>query len=225
MAELLTIPQAFLLLHTDDDGRRRTTAKRLDLGLAGGVLADLALRGAIDLDRNRVLAGPLVGSGDPVLDTTHARIAGSPVRSASWWIRQVGRPELRAGVTAGLVARGTLASEQRPALALTLALALAPATRHPVRDRRPLDEVQAAIADSLAGRAPASPFVATMIGLLDAVGTVRSRFGPVDQRHVRDLVAGDQVSPAVRRVLSHVRTASTTAVLDAATAVLPWAVN
>lgn len=85
--------------------------------------------------------------------------------------------------------------------------------------------MQAAIADSLAGRTPASPFVATMIGLHDAVGTLHSRFGPVDQRHVRDLVAGDQVSPAVRRVLSHVRTASTTAVLDAATAVLPWAVN
>uniref|UniRef100_A0A942YAY8 GPP34 family phosphoprotein n=1 Tax=Neobacillus citreus TaxID=2833578 RepID=A0A942YAY8_9BACI len=213
MAELLTVPQSFALINTAPDGRRSMDAQRFDLGLGGAVLADLALRGSISLrgDRVTVLDGGL--TGDEVLDGVLGSIAAtdSP-KKAKWWVQRIGKRPLRDAVLSGLVARGLVDEEQRRTLVIFTS------TRHPERDGGPEALVRAAVADVLAGRSQPSPYLASLIGLLDATGALRNQFGPVDKVVVRGIVEGEWASPAVRAVLSDIQMAAVMAGVVASTA-------
>ncbi|WP_288468854.1 GPP34 family phosphoprotein [uncultured Curtobacterium sp.] len=198
MAALLTIPQVFALLQIAPDGRARATVTRTQLGTAGGVLADLALRGAIALSKDRVVIASGTPTGDQVLDTALAWIASESPKPAKWWVRQLGKRTLHDGVVAQLVQRGVLTEEQHRTLLVFTT------TRHPERDGLPRAQVRQAVDEVLAGRAASSPYIAAVIGLLDATDTLRSEFGRVDKRFLRSVVQGDWVAAAVRRVLADV---------------------
>jgi hypothetical protein len=206
MAESLTIPQAFALLQIAPDGRRSTDGQRLDLGLAGAVLADLALRGAITLSGDRVAVGSGRVTGDATLDEVLGSIAacGSP-RKAKWWVQRLGKRPLRDAVLAGLVRSGLITEEQRTTLVVFTT------TRHPELDGGPESLVRSAIADVLAGRTAPTPYLAALIGLLDATNTLRDQFGRVDKAVVRTIVEGGWASPAVRAVLADIQTAAVVA--------------
>ena len=216
MAELLTIPQAFALLQIAPDGRRSTDGQRLDLGLAGAALADLALRGAITLQDGRVGIATGTPTGDVAIDGVLEQVrsvfsvSGTP-RKAKWWVQRLGKRPLRDAVLAGLVQRGIVSEEQRTTLVLFTT------TRHPELDGGPESLVRAGVADVLAQRTPPSPYLATLIGLLDATGTLRNQFGAVDKALVRSISEGEWASPAVRAVLSDIQAAAMTAGVLAAT--------
>ncbi|WIB78791.1 GPP34 family phosphoprotein [Curtobacterium sp. MCPF17_002] len=212
MAESLTIPQAFALLQIAPDGRRSTDAQRLDLGLAGAVLADLALRGSITLQRGLVATASGRVTGDATLDEVLGSIAacGAP-RKAKWWVQRLGKRPLREAVLAGLVQRGVISEEQRTTLVLFTT------TRHPELDAGPESLVRSGIADVLAQRAEPSAFLAALIGLLDATNTLRNQFGRVDKGLVRSIAEGEWASPAVRAVLSEIQSAAVVAGVIAAT--------
>lgn len=207
MAELLTIPQAFALLQIAPDGRRSTDGQRLDLGLAGAALADLALRGAITLEGGRVGIATGTPTGDAALDGVLEQVrsvfsvSGTP-RKAKWWVQRLGKRPLRDAVLAGLVQRDIITEEQRTTLVLFTT------TRHPERDGGPESLVRAGIADVLAQRAQPSPYLAALIGLLDATNTLRDQFGRVDKSVVRSISEGEWASPAVRAVLTDIQSAA-----------------
>lgn len=212
MAELLTIPQAFALLQIAPDGRRSTDGQRLDLGLAGAVLADLALRGAVTLEGGRVAIASGTVTGDAALDEVLGSIAASGTpRKAKWWVQRLGKRPLRDAVLADLVQRGIISEEQRTTLVLFTT------TRHPELDAGPESLVRSGIADVLAQRTEPSPYLAALIGLLDATNTLRDQFGRVDKALVRSIAEGEWASPAVRAVLSDIQTAAMTAGVIAAT--------
>jgi len=216
MAELLTIPQAFALLQIAPDGRRSTDGQRLDLGLAGAALADLALRGAITLEGGRVGIATGALTGDVALDGVLEQVrsvfsvSGTP-RKAKWWVQRLGKRPLRDAVLAGLVQRGIITEEQRTTLVLFTT------TRHPERDGGPESLVRAGIADVLAQRVQPSPYLAALIGLLDATNTLRDQFGRVDKSVVRSISEGEWASPAVRAVLADIQSAAVSAGVMAAT--------
>lgn len=214
MAELLTIPQVFALLQIAPDGRARATVTRTQLGTAGGVLADLALRGVIALSKDRVVIASGPPTGDQVLDTALAWIESEPPKPAKWWVRQLGKRALHDGVVAQLVQRGVLAEEKHRTLLVFTT------TRHPERDGLPRAQVRQAVDEVLAGRAAPSSSIAAVIGLLDATDTLRSEFGRVDKRFLRSVVQGDWVAAAVRQVLADVNAsaAMTAGVLASSTA-------
>ena len=216
MAELLTIPQAFALLQIAPDGRRSTDGQRLDLGLAGAALADLALRGAITLEGGRVGIATGTPTGDAALDGVLEQVrsvfsvSGTP-RKAKWWVQRLGKRPLRDAVLAGLVQRDIITEEQRTTLVLFTT------TRHPERDGGPESLVRAGIADVLAQRVQPSPYLAALIGLLDATNTLRDQFGRVDKSVVRSISEGEWASPAVRAVLADIQSAAVSAGVMAAT--------
>ncbi|GAA3339076.1 hypothetical protein GCM10017714_13090 [Curtobacterium pusillum] len=213
MAESLTIPQAFALLQISPDGRRSTDGQRLDIGLAGAVLADLALRGAVTLDGGKVAVASGTVTGDAALDEVLGSIAASGApRKAKWWVQRLGKRPLRDAVLAGLVQRGIISEEQRTTLVLFTT------TRHPERDGGPEALVRSGIADVLRQRTSPTPYLAALIGLLDATSTLREQFGRVDKALVKSIAEGEWASPAVRAVLSDVQTAAIVAGVVASTA-------
>lgn len=216
MAEHLTVPRAFALLLIEPDGRRVVAGQTFDAGLAGAVLADLALRGAVSLRGTDVQVVDGTPTGDPVLDGVVEMIgaSGSP-RSATWWVSKLGRRPLRDDVLGGLVADGLLTEAQRKTLRIF------PSTTYPERDGGPESLLRAAIADVLAARSAPTPFTAAVIGLLDATGTLRRQFGTVDRGRVTVITSGAWASPAVKAVLDELQMAvivSVVAVTAATTA-------
>lgn len=211
MAEQLTVPQAFALLQVEPDGRHALDGSTLDTGLAGAVLADLALRGAVSLQDGVVTVVNGAATGDPVLDGVVGSIAaaGAP-RKAKWWVSRLGKRQLRDDVFAGLVELGVISIEQGKVLGLF------PTTKHPERDGAPEALLRSGIADVLAGRAGPTPFSAAVIGLLDATNTLRKQFGTVDKDLVKDITSGSWASPAVKAVLEEIE-AATMVVIMAAT--------
>ncbi|MGN7221261.1 GOLPH3/VPS74 family protein [Curtobacterium flaccumfaciens] len=211
MAEQLTVPQAFALLQVEPDGRHALDGSTLDTGLAGAVLADLALRGTVSLQDGLVAVVNGAATGDPVLDGVVGSIAaaGAP-RKAKWWVSRLGKRQLRDDVFAGLVERGVISVEQGKVLGLF------PTTKHPERDGAPEALLRSGIADVLAGRAGPTPFSAAVIGLLDATNTLRKQFGAVDKDLVKEITSGSWASPAVKAVLEEIE-AATMVVIMAAT--------
>lgn len=211
MVEQLTVPQAFALLQVEPDGRHALDGSTLDTGLAGAVLADLALRGAVSLQDGLVAVVNGAATGDPVLDGVVGSIAaaGAP-RKAKWWVSRLGKRQLRDDVFAGLVERGVISVEQGKVLGLF------PTTKHPERDGAPEALLRSGIADVLAGRAGPTPFSAAVIGLLDATNTLRKQFGAVDKDLVKEITSGSWASPAVKAVLEEIE-AATMVVIMAAT--------
>ncbi|MBF4615811.1 GOLPH3/VPS74 family protein [Curtobacterium sp. VKM Ac-1376] len=213
MAEQLTVPQAFALLQVERDGQHALDGSTLDTGLAGAVLADLALRGVVSLQDGLVTVVNGAATGDAVLDGVVDSIAASGTpRKATWWVGQLGKRPLRDAVFAGLVERGVLSLEQGKVLGIF------PTTKHPERDGGPEALLRSGIADVLAGRAGPAPFSAAVIGLLDATNTLRKQFGPADKDLVKEITSGTWASPAVKAVLEEVE-AATMVVIMAATAV------
>lgn len=211
MAEQLTVPQAYALLQVEPDGRHALDGSTLDTGLAGAVLADLALRGAVSLQDGVVTVVNGAATGDPVLDGVVGSIAaaGAP-RKAKWWVSRLGKRQLRDDVFAGLVELGVISIEQGKVLGLF------PTTKHPERDGAPEALLRSGIADVLAGRAGPTPFSAAVIGLLDATNTLRKQFGTVDKDLVKEITSGTWASPAVKAVLEEIK-AATMVVIMAAT--------
>ncbi|MCS5507237.1 GOLPH3/VPS74 family protein [Curtobacterium flaccumfaciens] len=211
MAEQLTVPQAYALLQVEPDGRHALDGSTLDTGLAGAVLADLALRGAVSLQDGLVAVVNGAATGDPVLDGVVGSIAaaGAP-RKAKWWVSRLGKRQLRDDVFAGLVERGVISVEQGKVLGLF------PTTKHPERDGAPEALLRSGIADVLAGRAGPTPFSAAVIGQLDATNTLRKQFGAVDKDLVKEITSGSWASPAVKAVLEEIE-AATMVVIMAAT--------
>lgn len=211
MAEQLTVPQAFALLQVEPDGRKSLDGQTLDTGLAGAVLADLALRGVLSLQGGLVTVVNGAATGDPVLDGVVGSIAASGApRKAKWWVSRLGKQRLRDDVFAGLVARGIISVEQGKVLGLF------PTTKHPERDGAPEALLRSGIADVLGGWAGPTPFSAAVIGLLDATNTLRKQFGAVDKDLVKGITSGTWASPAVKAVLEEIE-AATIVVIMAAT--------
>ena len=208
MDQHLTVPQAFALLLVEPDGRRAVAGQTFDSGLAGAVLADLALRGVVSLRGKDVQVVDSTATGDPVLDGVVGVIGaeGAP-HKATWWVSKLGRRPLRYDVLGGLVASGLLTEEQRKTLGIF------PSVAYPESDGGPESLLRAAIADVLAARSAPTPFTAAVIGLLDATGSLRKQFGKVDRGVVADVTSGSWAPPAVKAVLEELQMAVIVAVV------------
>jgi hypothetical protein len=200
MVDGLTLPQAYALLLLRSDGAFVTTAQWFDAGLAGAVLGDLALRGVITLTRGRVVSrksGPL---GDAVLDDIRMMIdTSSAPRRPTSWISRFGNRTLRESVMYDLAQRGLVERHERRVLGLF------PVVRWPERDGGPEKHLRGELAEVLHGIVPPTRFAIALIGLLRATSTLRSQFGAVDRRFVRELTRNDWVGAAVETTIQRVK--------------------
>lgn len=111
-----------LLLLALDDERGTVLSQAsigLDFGLAGAVTMDLALRGCLRVEHDRV-ATTGTTTDDPLLDDALRVIAATPGKQLSHWIQHLPRElgGLRQRLLDRLVAQGTLEKRERRVLLL-----------------------------------------------------------------------------------------------------------
>ena len=119
---MLNLAEELLLLSLNDStGKvRGSVSSYLQYGLAGALIADLALRGRVAVGEKKrltLLEGPL--TGDPLLDAVIEQLRDSTrERKAAGWVQRLGRGKLTRGVAERLVELGVLGREQKFALGL-----------------------------------------------------------------------------------------------------------
>lgn len=138
-----TILAADLLLLALDDERGTVlpqAAIGLDFGLAGAVTMDLALRGAIRMERDAVFA-TATSADDALLDEARRIIADAPGKRLSHWVQHLSRDlgGLRQRIVDRLVSQGAL--EKRD----TRVLLLFHRTVYPERNARVEHDIRARI--------------------------------------------------------------------------------
>lgn len=111
-----------LLLLALDDERGTVLSEAgigLDYGLAGAIVMELALRGRLQVDGERVSATG-TATDDPLLDDALRAIAATPGRTLSHWVRHLPGElnGLRQRLLDRLVAKGTLARRDQRVLLL-----------------------------------------------------------------------------------------------------------
>ncbi|RBQ21243.1 GPP34 family phosphoprotein [Spongiactinospora rosea] len=213
----VTIAEELLLLaHRGADGRPLIGSTELDAGIAGALLAELALTGRIDLgDKTITARRPAVpgdAGTDPELDTVLAQIATqSRPRKPEWWVRKLHSAERRKRLLRRLAARGVLDEER------VKVLGLFPVTRYPERD----PELGAAVRERVwyvLGGADPDERTAVLIGVLRACRLDRRVFPGADRKRVKEIAEGDWASTAVARTIASINTAVIAGAIAASTA-------
>jgi Golgi phosphoprotein 3 (GPP34) len=135
----------------------------LGQGLAGALLAELALAGRVDLSGGHVAVRGRAAVGQPALDWALARLAHAPrpPRTGAWLAGEGRGRRLVERVAAGLVAAGTLRRERRRLLLLGV-------TRYPTVDPAPRRAALGRLRGVVAGAAEADARTALLLGLLVA---------------------------------------------------------
>ncbi|MBX6381958.1 MAG: GPP34 family phosphoprotein [Microbispora sp.] len=209
----LTIAEEVLLLaYREDTGTPIIGSVELDCALAGALLADLAVRGRVNLDGTKVVPVDRTPMGDEELDTTLTRISEEPrPRKADWWVGKLRAGKLRKRLLTRLAARGVL-SEQEGKI-----LGIFPTTRYPELDPSPERGVRERVGSVLAGAEP-DERTAALIAVMHAAKLDRKAFPDAPKGRVREIAQGRWTGEAVRKTIASVHAAVAAAAAAAAVA-------
>lgn len=194
----VTVAEELLLIaYNEETGRREWWSPQLGRGLAGAVLADLALAKRIDLVDGRVHALDPAPVGDPQSDAVLARIvAQDPRQEPEIWVGWL-RLGLRNRMLAQLTARGILRRERARILGVY------PTWSYPATDSVAKTAARARLDQVVIQGAQSDERTAALGGLLDACGLQRRVFPDIDYSQLAarmaDLAAAHWPSAAVRR--------------------------
>ncbi|KIS25960.1 hypothetical protein TV39_18145 [Arthrobacter sp. SPG23] len=235
----LSLPQAFLLLATNDtDGEPEVPAYILRTTLAGAILAELELTGAIGLQGKHVGATGTAPQTDFQRQLELIRHKSRPHTPKRWVSMLEGRAEVQR-VYEGMASRGIVDQVGEKHLGLFKTV------RYPEKDHGPeaavLKKIQAALglkpadaaptdtAPSTATPSPAPPTGAVraetkatdarttaLIALLEAAGLLDKMFPEADRRRAKELAKDYWPACAVADELRMIRLAEAEAPLSAA---------
>lgn len=221
--DTLTLAEELLLLAHGDTGRRIADSTALPVGVAGSLLAELALAERLDLDDTVVAVRDRAPIGDPELDQALARIAAEPKpRKPEWWIDKLGKPNgngvpaLSQRLLGRLTERGILRATRHRVLGLF------PTTRYAELDPGPGQEIRSRLYESLNGATPA-PRTAALVALIDACDLAPKLFPDLGKKalkqRAREITDGEWAGAATRKVIQNIRAAAAaSAAVTAATA-------
>lgn len=215
----VTLAAELALLSYDDAGTNRLGTPKLDYGLAGAVLLELALAGRVEVIDGKVVVvdpGPV---GSPLLDDLLGRIARDDKRrKPKDWITRLTKG-LRERVLDDLVDAGVLRRDADRVLAIF------PRTRYPsTTGAQPAVETVARqrLIAAISTDGPVEPRTAALVGLVQAVGLHQQLFRdlPRDQvkRRLKEISEGNWASAAVRRAIEELQVALMAAAASAAIA-------
>lgn len=161
----LTFTEEIVLLALDDKSgaQLQLPVTALGYGLAGAVLADLAVAGKIDTDPERVTVLDPSPTGDPLLDPWLALIsAETTARSVAYWLSVLSdrRKEIEQPALDRLMARGILRREDKKIL-WVIGL-----RRYPTVDGHERTEVRTRVGQLILGEYLPDPRDAILISLL-----------------------------------------------------------
>lgn len=177
---------------------RRTRRQQVAFGLAGSVLADLALAGRIDLGSQAVVVRSTAPTGQPSLDWALAEIAGDKPRQTRRWVEKL-RGETGKRTVSELLAAGVVRDEQGRFLGFT-------SHRYPEPDPRQTDRLRADLVDLVSGGRSARDLrLVTLVSLVQATGLGGHVLPDVPKRQLKqrvtELEAGAGPSQAIRKAV------------------------
>lgn len=209
-----------LFLLSIDDAKGTIAAHAhdiLDYGLAGAVLAALALEGKLMVMEEDLAVADATPSGNGILDGALETIASSDrPRRATHWINVLAGKKLPKKVVDGLVTKGVLRAEEKRIFWVI------PYQAYPQQDASAKFWVKEHLrAMTLAGEKP-EPRALVLLSLLKACHLLSLVFTQDERsaasRKVNDLVKGELFGDSVAKVLEEIEMAAATAALAAATA-------
>jgi hypothetical protein len=213
---VLTLAEGLVLLALDDEhgtvGWRSGDA--LDLGLAGALLADLALRQRIGVEGRTVTLLDPAPAGELLLDEALALIAGSTKeRDAQGWVNEAARhvKHLRDRLCEGLVAQGILRREQHTTLLVFHR------ARYPSDDSAPEQALRAELQAAARVESPIEPRLRILLSLARACELLNELVARDARKQVAALVKGEPWGEAVGKAIQERRAALIAATTTAST--------
>ncbi|TLM82688.1 GPP34 family phosphoprotein [Pseudarthrobacter sp. NamE2] len=196
----LNLPQAFLLLATnDEDGGPEVPQPVLQAGVAGAILAELELLGAVELQGKNVQATGAAPESDFGHQLDAIRHKSRPHTPKRWVSIFESRAEVRR-IYEGMVAQEIVEHVGEKHLGLFTAV------RYPEKDHAPEAALRKRIEGALSGEAPDAR-IAALISLLHAAGLLRKLFPEADESLAREMAANHWPSHAVADELRMIRLA------------------
>ena len=205
---MLTFAEEVLLLSHDEERQRfREISEPLaGAAFAGAVLMDLASRGRIDTDLDRLILVNATPTGEPVLDGTLADIAAAEEqRSTADWLGQLrGRyAEIESLAMARLVERGILRQDQERVLWIF------ERKRYAALDGRPRADVQTRILKLLRSDEIPDERDIMIIALADACGLLARLLSETELQRLRpridQIIRLDLIGRNVRQVIEEMQ--------------------
>ena len=181
---MLTVAEEMLLLVLDDNSGTFITEPDININyaLAGAVLADLALKGRIEADPDKLFVLEPKPTGDAVQDAVLARIAeADEVKDTAYWVAEIGQrgEEVREHLLARLVERGILKRVEEKVLWVF------ETRRYPTVDGREEREIKRRILDTLLSEGAPSHEDAVIISLADSCNLFRQMLGDRELENLR----------------------------------------
>jgi hypothetical protein len=212
---IMNLAEEFVLLAYGDDGVPDTDSVRLDHGLGGALLLELAISGRIGVEDKKVVILDPTATGDPLVDQALDRIvADDKTRKPAHWVKKF--TDTRKPALDRLVDQGVLTREQDKVLFVF------PRTRYPARNGvEPVPETEARqrLTAAVSGAGPVEPRTAALCALVGATNLDRKVFRTLDRKRVderlREISAGDLTAAAVRQTVEEIQTAVIVAVVAA----------
>ncbi|MGW4941107.1 GOLPH3/VPS74 family protein [Actinoplanes sp. NPDC004185] len=211
----MNLAEEFVLLAYGDDGVPDTDSVRLDHGLGGALLLELAISGRIGVEDKKVVVLDPAATGDPLVDQALGRIvADDKPRKPAHWVKKFS--DTRKPALDRLVDQGVLTREQDKVLFVF------PRTRYPAPNGvEPVPETEARqrLTAAVSGAGPVEPRTAALCALVGATNLDRKVFRTLDRKRVderlREISAGDPTAAAVRQTVEEIQTAVIVAVVAA----------
>jgi hypothetical protein len=215
----MSLAEEFILLAYDDDGTPLTDGTRLDNGLGGALLLELALAGRLDVLDKRVVVLDPSPTGDPLADDALARIAAEEKgRRPGHWVSKLAK-DTRPRVLGKLVRDGVLRVEKDRVLLVF------PRTKYPAAGgAQPAVEVAARerMRAAVLGSGAVEPRTAALCALVAATELDRKVFAGLDRKRVqarlKEIGEGAWAAAAVKKSIEEIQAAVMVAVVASTTA-------
>ena len=211
---MFTITEEFFLLSIDDDKGKIISAvsEGFHLGLAGTVLAELALQGKISVSNKKLTVIDPTPTGDPLLDEGLARIAAEKrPRKINHWLQKLGDNKLASKVAGRLVEKRVIRIEQKRYLWVI------PYEVFPQVDASAKYWVKFHLRSAVLARGEVTPGILTLLSLLKACQLLNLVFTRDElkaaSRKVADLVNGEIIGKAVAETIAEIEAAAAAVVV------------
>lgn len=218
---IMNLAQEFALLAYGDEGSPETDRMRLDHGLGGSLLLELALAERIDIEDKKVVVRDPAPTGDALVDQALARIeADDKPRKPGHWVVKFAK-DTRTRTLDQLVADGVLTREQDKVLLVF------PRTRYPAPDGNqpePETATRRRLTEAVSGTGPVEPRTAALCALVAATDLDRKVFRDLDRKLVKarlgEIAEGEWAAAAIKETIAAIQAALVSAVMAASAAAM-----
>ena len=214
----MSLPEEFLLLAYDEDGTPLTGGTRLDNGLGGAILLELALARRVDIEDKRVVVLDPRPIGDALSDEALARIGEERARKPGHWVTKLSK-QARPRILEKLVAEGVLTVEKDKVLWVF------PRTKYPSANGEPPAaeaDARERIRAAVLGTGEVEPRTAALCALVAATELDKKILTGLDRKQVtarlKEIGEGAWAAEAVRRTIEEIQAAVMVAIIASTTA-------